>query len=109
MTDEKCALRPERDCLGLQKANMLEKQMDEYRRQARETHREIFGRLGELEQAESAWDQQYRQIMEKLDKLLLWQEEQQKKPAKRWEAVVEKLVLLVVTAAAAFFMGRLGI
>ena len=30
MADEKCILDPQRDCLGIQKANMLEKQMSEW-------------------------------------------------------------------------------
>lgn len=38
---EKCILDPSRDCLGLEKARMLEKQVDEYRRQAREDHSKI--------------------------------------------------------------------
>ena len=46
--DEKCILDPQRDCLGLQKANMLEKQMSEWREASRSTHKELFDRLREL-------------------------------------------------------------
>lgn len=48
--DEKCILDPSRDCLGLEKARMLEKQVDEYRRQAREDHSKIYTRLEEMEE-----------------------------------------------------------
>ena len=47
--DDKCILDPQRDCLGLQKANMLEKQMDQWREQSRGTHKELFDRMGKLE------------------------------------------------------------
>ena len=49
MADEKCILDPQRDCLGIQKANMLEKQMSEWKEQSRQTHKEFFNRIRELE------------------------------------------------------------
>lgn len=109
MADERCILNPERDCLGLQKAEMLEKQMDQWRAQSRESHQEIFRRLGELERSETARNVQYTSIMEKLDKLVAWQEAQQAKPAKRWEAVVEKALLMVVAAVVAYILARVGL
>ena len=36
--DDKCLIDPQRDCLGLQKANMLERQMEKMQEQARDTH-----------------------------------------------------------------------
>ena len=72
--DEKCILDPQRDCLGLQKANMLEKQMSEWREASRSTHKELFDRMRELEKAEAARNEQYDNIMEKLDRLIAWQE-----------------------------------
>ena len=54
MADEKCILDPQRDCLGLQKANMLEKQISEWREASRSTHKELFNRMRELEKAEAA-------------------------------------------------------
>ena len=53
---EKCILDPSRDCLGLEKARMLEKQVDEYRRQAREDHSKIYTRLEELEKISKSFD-----------------------------------------------------
>ncbi len=80
--DEKCILDPQRDCLGLQKANMLEKQMSEWREASRSTHKELFDRMRELEKAEAARNEQYDNIMEKLDRLIAWQEAEQAKPKK---------------------------
>ena len=70
MADEKCILDPQRDCLGLQKANMLEKQMSEWREASRSTHKELFDRMRELEKAEEIFDQGYKTANEILDNLL---------------------------------------
>ena len=49
--DEHCILDPQRDCLGLQKANMLEAQMKEWREAARATHKDLL--------QDSQWDNPY--------------------------------------------------
>lgn len=106
---EKCIMDPARDCLGLAKAEMLEKQVDEYRRQARETHSQLFDRIRELERAESARGEQYKQIMEKLDQLLEWQETQQKKPQAFVDDIKGKIIWAVLAAVIAFILGRIGL
>lgn len=106
---EKCIVDPARDCLGLAKAEMLEKQVDEYRRQARETHSQLFDRIRELERAESARGEQYKQIMEKLDQLLEWQETQQKKPQAFVDDIKGKIIWAVLAAVIAFILGRIGL
>lgn len=106
---EKCIIDPARDCLGLAKAEMLEKQVDEYRRQARETHAQLFDRIRELERAESARGEQYKQIMEKLDQLLEWQETQQKKPQAFVDDIKGKIIWAVLAAIIAFILGRIGL
>lgn len=107
--DEKCIIDPQRDCLGLQKANMLEKQMSEWREASRATHKELFDRMRELEKAEAARNEQYENIMEKLDKLIAWQEAEQSGPKKRWEAIVDKAIWAVLAAVIAFILARLGL
>lgn len=107
--DEKCILDPQRDCLGLQKANMLEKQMSEWREASRNTHKELFNRMRELEKAEAARNEQYDNIMEKLDRLISWQEAEQAKPKKQWEAIVDKSVWAVLAAVIAFVLARIGL
>lgn len=109
MADERCILNPERDCLGLQKANMLEKQMDQWREQSRNTHKELFDRMRELEKAEAARNEQYESIMEKLDKLIAWQEAEQNGPKKRWESIVDKAIWMVLAAVIAFILARIGL
>lgn len=107
--EEKCTQFPNRECLGLQKANMLERQMEEYRRQSRETHGQLFDRIRELEKAEAARNEQYDNIMEKLDRLIAWQEAEQSGPKKRWDAIVDKVVWAVLAAVIAFILARIGL
>ena len=116
MPDEKCILDPQRDCLGLQKANMLEKQMDEWRAQSRVTHKEMFDRMRELEKAESARSEQYDNIMEKLDTLTKSMAEVTMKvaditarPGKRWDAIVDKAIWAVLAAVIAFVLEKIGL
>lgn len=106
---EKCIIDPSRDCLGLAKAEMLEKQVDEYRRQARETHSQMFDRIRDLEKAEAARNEQYKQIMEKLDQLLEWQGAQQKKPQAFVDDLKGKAIWAVLAAVIAFILGRIGL
>ena len=113
---EKCIIDPARDCIGLAKAEMLEKQIDEYRRQARETHSEIFERINELEKSDSARNQQYLNIMEKLNdmsvKIAQALEENQQlklKPGKRWESMVDKVIWAVLAAVIAIILGKFGL
>lgn len=106
---DKCIIDPGRDCLGLQKANMVEKQLEELKQSSRQTHKEIFDRMRELEKAEAARNEQYENIMEKLDKLISWQESQQSAPKKRWDAIVDKAIWAVLAAVIAFLLARVGL
>ena len=106
---EKCIIDPARDCLGIAKAEMLEKQMDEYRRQARDTHSQLFNRIRDLEKADAARNEQYKQIMEKLDQLLEWQNAQQNKPQAFVDDLKGKSIWAVLAAAIAFILGRIGL
>lgn len=96
--DEKCILDPQRDCPGLAKANMLEKQMSEWREASRSTHKELFDRMRELEKAEAARNEQYDNIMEKLDRLIAWQETEQQKPGRQWSDIKSKVVVAVLSS-----------
>ena len=116
MGDEKCIIDPQRDCLGLQKANMLEKLMEEYRTRSRETHMEMYQRISALEQSGSAQEARYQAIMDKLSEMsqrlneaLATIAELKEKPAKRWDGIVDKAVWAVLAAVIAFLLGRLGL
>ena len=107
--DEKCILDPQRDCLGLQKASMLENQMSEWRENARKTHKELYDRVRDLEKRDAARDEQYDTIVKKLDKLIAWQESEQSAPRKRVDALVDKVIWAVLAAVIAFALARVGL
>lgn len=107
--DDKCLIDPQRDCLGLQKANMLERQMEKMQEQARDTHNKLFDRIRDLEKAEAARNEQYDNIMGKLDKLIAWQEAEQAAPKKRWDFIKDKAIWAVLAAVIAFLLGRIGL
>ena len=109
LMDDKCLIDPQRDCLGLQKANMLERQMEKMQEQARDTHNKLFDRIRDLEKAEAARNEQYENIMGKLDKLIAWQEAEQAAPKKRWDSIKDKAIWAVLSAVIAFLLGRIGL
>ena len=104
LRDDKCLIDPQRDCLGLQKANMLERQMEKMQEQARDTHNKLFDRIRDLEKAEAARNEQYENIMGKLDKLIAWQEAEQAAPKKRWDSIKDKAIWAVLAAVIAFLL-----
>lgn len=61
LMDDKCLIDPQRDCLGLQKANMLERQMEKMQEQARDTHNKLFDRIRDLEKAEASQERAVRE------------------------------------------------
>lgn len=109
LMDDKCLIDPQRDCLGLQKANMLEKQMSEWREQSRQTHKEFFDRIRELEKAQAVQREQYDTILEKLAELARSISELSAKPGKRWESIVDKSIWAVLAAVIAFLLARIGL
>lgn len=66
---EKCILDPERDCLGLMKAQELEKDFNEFSRRNTESHDRFFRRLEDLEKHEVIQKEQYNHIKDKLSGL----------------------------------------
>lgn len=114
--ENKCIVVPERDCLGLHKAEILQKSLDTFIENSRETHKEMFDRIRELEKNEARRDEQYLQIMEKLDGLsaqiataMVDVGELKMKPAKRWDDMTKQVLGLVVAAVAAFLLGKFGL
>ena len=116
MAPEKCIVDPSRDCLGLAKAEMLEKQIAEYRQQSRETHSELYTRITALEKSDAKRDEQYGKILDKLNdmqadinKALLSIAEFKEKSGKRWDKIVDKLLLLVITACVGYILIKFGL
>ena len=81
--EEKCILDPSRDCLGLAKARMLEKLVEEHREKSSKDHHEMYDRIRQLEIANAKTDTQYGQIMETLGTLKAEISTLKEKPARR--------------------------
>lgn len=71
---EKCMLDPERDCLGLRRAEevagdvkALDRKLDEFRQGVSDTSARFGGRIGKLEAREEVREEQYKHVREKLD------------------------------------------
>lgn len=127
ITVPKCIFDPSRDCLGLQKAQMLEKQMDKYMTEAHGTHSEMFGRIIALEKSDAARNEQYNSIIDKLNtlqadftkqfgqlqtelnKALITIAELKEKPAKRWENIVDKVIWLAIAAMLGYIATKVGL
>ena len=72
--------------------------MEKLQEQARDTHGKLFDRIRELEKAEAARNEQYDNIMEKLDKLIAWQETEQQRPGRQWSDIKSKVVVAVLSS-----------
>lgn len=112
---DSCLLNPAQECYGLKKAQELEDELAELRRQNSSSHERIFDRLGALETNDAVQRTQYEVILEKLDTLSERHSELSRKlgeleakPGKRWEAIVAQVVSLVVAALVGAVIARLG-
>lgn len=112
---EKCIIDPERDCLGLMKAQKLEEEVLDLRTRNDSSHKEFFDRLAVLEAHNQVQDAHYSHIIEKLsditDKLSSLSTRISAiefKPAKKWESIAEKALLAIVGAVIGFMMTKLG-
>lgn len=114
-----------RDCPLVPRVEALESANKEHS----QTHREIFRRLNDVEKETGEQGVTLKNIDEKLDRLISWQEDQrdrfakidsiaelsqrltslEAKPGKRWDSVVEKVILVVVGAVVGLALVRLGL
>lgn len=71
MADEKCILDPQRDCLGIKRADevagdvkALDRRLTDFQSSVADTHSRFGGRIGKLEAHNDVQDEQVRQIKE---------------------------------------------
>ena len=76
------------DCPVSARVDALEKEFDRYRENSSGTHRQMFDRIGALEQNGAAVKTKLDSIEEKLDELTVTVKALADKPAKRWESLV---------------------
>jgi len=99
---EKCS----EPCAELER---LSAQLNEYRAQSSDTHKEIFARMNKLEQQTAIQEVQYSTILDKLNSLDGKVDALEAKPARRWEGLVEKTLWAVAAAVIAFLLARVGL
>lgn len=76
------------DCPVSARVDALEKEFDRYRGSSSDTHRQMFDRIGALEQSGAALKATLDGMDEKLDGIVEKVDVLMDKPAKRWDAIV---------------------
>lgn len=97
------------DCPVSARMDALEKEFDRYRGNSSETHRQMFERIGALEQSGATLKAKLDSIEEKLDELTVTVKALADKPAKRWDGLMDKLIWAVAGAVMAFLLARIGL
>ena len=90
------------DCPVSARMDALKDEFDRYRGSSSDTHRQMFGRIGALEQSGAAVTAKLDSIEEKLDELNTTVKALADKPAKRWDGLVDKLVYAAALAVVAW-------
>lgn len=90
------------DCPISARVDALEKEFDRYRGNSTDTHRQMFDRIGALEQNKAALTEKLDSIDEKLDKLTETAGTLAGKSGKRWDGLVDKLIYAVALAVVAW-------
>lgn len=85
----------EHECVMQARIEALEDKFD----RTRDTHKEFYDRIRELEKNDAVRDEQYGTIIDKLDGLTQTVQVITAKPGKRWDAVVDKLIFAAIGAA----------
>lgn len=74
--DDKCILHPERDCLGLKRADevagdlkTLDRRLTDFQQAVSDTNSRFGARIGTLEAKQEVREEQFRQFKEKLDEI----------------------------------------
>lgn len=97
------------DCPVNARMDALEKEFNRYRENSSETHRQMFERIGTLEQNGAVVREKLDSIDKKLDKLVSWREEQDDKPNKLLDKLKESGIWMVVAAVIGMLLGRVGL
>lgn len=109
---DKCIFDPQRDCLGLAEAMLLEKRiedLEEWRKKSDKFHSDFYDWQREQIARDAKLDEQLKNMDRNINKVIKWQEDQQQKPAKRWETIVDRVLMLFVGAVVAYVLAKIGL
>lgn len=90
------------DCPVNARVDALKDEFDRYRSNASETHRQMFDRLGALEETRAATGEKLDNIETKLDALTEAVSALSGKSGKRWDGLVDKMIYAVALAVVAW-------
>lgn len=121
--EEKCILDPQKECLGLMRAELLEREMsdlkkdiEDIRERNNSSHSEFYNRLMILEKHNEAQDIHYEHIIEKLGDITTKLNSVvekiaaiESKPGKKWENMVSQIFGLVLAAIVAVVFTKIGL
>ena len=113
---DRCIVNPNQECLGLIRAEQLEREFEEFKKHNEESHREFYNRLSVLESHNQVQDAHYEHIIEKLTDVTSKLSDISKrlaalelKPAKKWDSVVEKVVWALIAAVLTLALTKIGL
>ena len=112
MTDEKCILDPQRDCIGKAAAALLEKRIEDlesWQRDSKKFHNDFYDWQRTQIARDARLDEQLSGINKNVEKLLAQQEACSLKPGKRWDAIVDKAIWAILAAVITFILARIGL
>ena len=90
------------DCPVAVRVDALEKEFDRYRGNSTDTHKQMFERIGALEQSGATLKAKLDGMDDKLDALTETAQALADKPAKRWDGLVDKLIYAAALAVVAW-------
>ncbi len=67
MPDSKCIIDPERDCLGIKRAEEVDRRLTEFQQSVSETNMRFGSRIGEMEGLNRVQDERIQQIKESIE------------------------------------------
>lgn len=91
-----------KDCPVNARVDAMEKEFDRYRSNSTNTHKQMFDRIGILEQDKAGAKEKLDGIDEKLDEITKKVGTLADKPAKRWDGLVDKLIYAAALAVVAW-------
>lgn len=86
------------DCPVGVRVDALESEFNRYRSSSSDTHRQMFDRIGALEQDRAANSTKLDSIEDKLDTLISWREEQDSKPNRLIDHLKENAINYIMLA-----------
>ena len=97
------------DCPVNARVDSLAKEFDRYRDGSSKTHKEMFKRLGDLEQAKTSLETKLDSIDTQLKKLVDYMETEKDKPNKLLDKLKESAIWMFLAAVIGVVLGRIGL